>query len=182
MSEKNINNVEQIRDLIFGSQIKDFEARFNQINNNIQSIEKSINKVFNEAHLKLQRETDRSLEILEKKIENLSSSSLRERSKLKEIIDISDENFHEQLNNQKNEFDVKLKIIKENILDDNKKLSEDMSNMKLEIKDTLESALSALNEEKLSKNSMAQMLLDVAMKIQDTDINDMILKESKSDK
>ena len=30
MADKSVNNVDQIRDLIFGSQIKEFEERFNR--------------------------------------------------------------------------------------------------------------------------------------------------------
>jgi len=182
MSEKNANNVDQIRDLIFGSQIKDFEEKFNQLNNALKTMEEKITNAFSESHIKLQKETERSLEALEKKVDNLSTSTHKERVKLKELIDTTDEGLQDQLNNQKDEFATKLKIMKENTSDEHKKISESMNSIKAEIQNTLEVGLATLSDDKLSRDSMAQMLLDVAMKIQGTDMTAMLVEEKKTEK
>ena len=182
MSEKNANNVDQIRDLIFGNQIKDFEAKFSQLNHMLTAMEEKITKTLNESHTKLQKETERSLEVLEKKIDNLSSSTQRERIKLKELIDTTDENLHEQLKHQKDEFETKLRIMKENISDDTQKLSNTIETMRREIESTLDKGLDTLSDEKLSRDSMAQMLLDVAMKIQGTDMSAVLAQGSTAEK
>jgi len=182
MSEKNANNVDQIRDLIFGNQIKDFEAKFSQLNHMLTAMEEKITKTLSESHAKLQRETERSLEVLEKKIDNLSSSTQRERVKLKELINTTDENLHEQLKNQKDEFVTKLKIMKENVSDDSQKMSDSISAMQREIHTTLNKELSTLSDDKLSRDSMAQMLLDVAMKIQGTDVGSVLAQGTTAEK
>lgn len=182
MSEKNANNVEQIRDLIFGSQIKDFEEKFDQLNNTLQIVEEKITSVFNDSHNKLQKETERSLELLEKKIDNLSSTTQRERTKLKELIDTTDESIQEQLANQKDEFATKLKIIKENAADENQKMSDTINTMKKEIETSLDAGLNNLSDEKLSRDMMSQMLLDVAMKIQGTDVSAVLAQGAETEK
>lgn len=182
MSDNNANNVDQIRDLIFGNQIKDFEAQFHTLNETLKVMESRMSKAFNESHNKLQKETERSLEVLEKKIDNLAASTQRERTKLKELIDTTDENLHEQLTNQKDEFNTKLKIFKENVSDDSKKMAENMKAMQSEIQATLNKGLSGLSDDKLSRDSMAQMLLDVAMKIQGTDVNAVLAQGTKTEK
>ena len=182
MSEKNVNNVEQIRDLIFGSQIKDFEDKFKQVNHTLKILEDKITKTFNESHIKLQKETERSLEALEKKIDNLSTTTHKERVKLKELIDATDESLQDQLISQKDEFTAKLKIMKENTSDEHQKIAESVEAMKAEITETLQTKLENLSDDKLSRDSMAQMLLDVAMKIQGTDMSALLTEEKKSDK
>lgn len=182
MSDKNVNNVDQIRDLIFGNQIKDFEAQFNKLNDTLKVLESKMTKAFNESHTKLQKETERALEVLEKKVDNLSTSTQKERTKLKELIDSTDENLHEQMINQKDEFASKLKILKENIADDSKKMVENMTTMQQEIQATLDKGLAGLSDDKLSRDSMAQMLLDVAMKIQGTDMTAMLAQGTKTEK
>lgn len=182
MSDKNANNVDQIRDLIFGNQIKDFEAQFNTLNETLKMMEEKMTKAFSESQSKLQKETERSIEVLEKKIDNLSSSTQRERTKLKELIDTTDENLHEQLTNQKDEFNTKLKIFKENVADDSKKMTENIKAMQNEIQATLNKGLAGLSDEKLSRDSMAQMLLDVAMKIQGTDVGAVLAQGTKTEK
>ena len=182
MSEKNANNVEQIRDLIFGSQIKEFEERFSQLNTALHAAEDQITRTFNDAYAKLQKETERALEALEKKTDNIAASAQKERSKLKDLIDTTDETLHDQLNNQKDEFTTKLKIMKENTADENQKMVKEMQAMKHEIQATIEAGLSSLDEDKLSRDSMAQMLLDIAMKIQGTDMTTLLTKENPPEK
>ena len=88
----------------------------------------------------------------------------------------------EQLANQKDEFATKLKMMKENVADDNKKMADKMTAMQREIQTTLEKSLSSLSDDKLSRDSMAQMLLDVAMKIQGTDVNEVLAQGAKTEK
>ena len=182
MSDKNANNVDQIRDLIFGSQIKDFEAQFNKLNDTIKTVEEKMTKAFSESQTKLQKETERSLEVLEKKIDNLSSTTQKERAKLKELINTTDESLQEQLMNQQDEFTGKLKIMKENVADENKKISDNMAAMQKEIQATVEKGLGTLGDDKLSRDSMAQMFLDVAMKIQGSDLGAVLAEGAKTGK
>jgi len=160
----------------------DAKEKFNQVNNALQILENKITKTFSESQIKLQKETERSLEALEKKIDNLSRTTHKERTKLKELIDSTDESLQDQLSNQKDEFTVKLKIMKENTSDEHKKIAESIEAMKIELTETLQTKLTTLSDDKLSRDTMAQMLLDVAMKIQGTDMSTLITEDKKSDK
>ena len=182
MTEKNLNNVDQIRDLIFGNQIKDFEEKFTQLNNTLQITETKITKLLNESHSKLKKETDRSLEMLEKKIDNVSSTSNKGRINLKELIGTIDESLQGMFVDQKDEFDTKIKTIKENLSDDNQKMSNELNALNVEIKNILKEGLATLEESKLSRDSMAQMFLNVAMKIQGTDVSGILVEEKKAEK
>ena len=181
MSEKNANNVDQIRELIFGSQIKEFEEKFNKLEGTLQVLEEKISKTLQESYNKLQKETERSLEALEEKIDNLSMSTQKERSKLKELIDTTDETLQTQINNQKNEFLTKLKIMKENVDDESSKMNEKLVQMRTQIESSLSEGLRTLGDEKLSRDVMANMLLDVAMKIQGTDVSSLLTEESETE-
>lgn len=182
MADKNANSVDKIRDLIFGSQIKDFEAKFNQLNDTLYVIEDKMTKAFNTSHVKLEKETKHSLDLLANKIDDLSLTTQRDKTKLKELIDASDKSLQEQLAHQKDKFVTKLKIIKENVENDNNKIVDNMATMQSEIQATLEKKLSLLSDDKLSRDSMAEMLLDVAMKIQGTDVNTILEQGTKTEK
>jgi DNA anti-recombination protein RmuC len=179
MADKNMNNVDQIRDLIFGSQLKEFDERFEALSKTLHKAEEKMLQTFKEAHTKLQRETERALEALEQKIDNLSTATQKERNKLKELIDTTDETLQTQMNNQKNEFLTKLKIMKENMEDENEKMNKNLSQMRSQIEAALDKGLADLGEEKLSRDAMAGMLLEVAMKIQGTDVNTLLTQEQK---
>ncbi len=174
MAEKNMNNVDQIRELIFGSQLKEFEEKFNTLSKTLQSVEEKVLQTFRESHSKLEKETSRSLEALEQKIDNLAEATQKERAKLKELIDTTDDALQAQLKSQKEEFLTKLKIMKENVEDENQKMNDNLLTMKKQIEAALNEGLANLGEEKLSRDAMAGMLLDVAMKIQGSDVNSMV--------
>ena len=179
MAEKNMNNVDQIRELIFGPQMKEFEEKFDALGKTVKEVEKRILSSFHEAHNKLQKETERSLEALEQKVDNLATATQKERTKLKELIDTTDETLQTQIHNQKNEFLTKLKIMKENIEDENVKMNEKLREMKEALESSLNEGLTNLGNDKLSRDAMAGMLLDVAMKIQGTDVGSLLTEESK---
>lgn len=182
MAEENTNNVDQIRDLIFGNQIKDFEKQFNEHDNKLQMVEKKLLKEFTEVHAKLKKETERSLEVIEKKIDNLSHTSVKERLTLKELIDTIDKSIQDQLIVQKDEYSAKFEMIKMNASDENHKIIDDVNTFKTQIQTTLESSLLSLSEDKISRDSMAEMLLEIAMKIQNTDITTLDNESKGNDK
>jgi len=182
MSDKKVNNVDQIRDLIFGSQIKEFDEKFNQMNANIKSLHEEIKRNFQESHNKLQKETERAAEVLEKKIDNLSTTTQKERTKLKELIGTVEESLQDKMGLQKDEFDTKLKITKENISDEHQNISASIRATRDELNQLLQSGLSTLSDDKLSRESMSQMLLEVAMKIQGTDMSEILSEENEAEK
>lgn len=182
MSEKNANNVDQIRDLIFGSQIKDFEEKFEHLSASLKSTEEAIRRSFDDTQKKLEKETERALSALEKKIDNLSSTTHKERTKLKELISTTNETLQDTLHNQKDEFDMKLSMFKENIADENEKMTHNMKTIKEEIFNTLEAKIAPLSDAKLSRDAISQMLLDLAMKIQGTDVNTLLKQDDHTEK
>ena len=182
MSDKKVNNVDQIRDLIFGSQIKEFDEKFNQLDANIRSLHEEIKRNFQESHNKLQKETERAVEVLEKKIDNLSITTQKERTKLKELIGTAEESLQDKMGLQKDEFDTKLKITKENISDEHQNISASIRATRDELNQLLQNRLSALADDKLSKESMSQMFLEVAMKIQGTDMTEILSEDNEAEK
>jgi len=179
---ENANNVDQIRDLIFGSQIKEFEVRFKQLNSTLQQLEDRLTKAFEESHQKLYRDTQRQLEVLDKKIENLSATTQRDKNKLRELIDSTDETLQERIRAQKDEFDTRLRVAKESVDDDIVNLTQNMKETRQSIESLLEAGLAKLTDEKLSRDMMSQMLLDVAMKIKGTDIESVLTEDTESEK
>lgn len=174
MSKKNESNVDRIRDIIFGSQMRESEEKFSQVNSDLAHLEERLVALFDESHTKLQKETERSLEVLEQKIDNLASIAQKDKSKLKGMIDATEENLQERLTHQQEEFNTRLKIMKENAADEQQKITEAMNAMKADVDEALLKGLSTLSDETVSKDTMAQMLVDMAMKVQGTEIDELL--------
>jgi len=166
MSDKNLNTINEIKDIIFGNEKKDFEVQLMQLKDALKAIEDEIEKSFDASDMKLQKKSERAFSILETKISNISIFVENERIKLKELIDNLDINFQKELANQKEAFDAQLKMLKKQIAHDNEKMQESLNVMQHEIQLTFEKNLIELSNDKLSRDSIGQNFLDIVTKIQ----------------
>lgn len=160
------NDVDQIRELIFGSQMKDFEAKFSQLDSKVEQMKEQSAKAINESYIKLHREIERSMELLERKIDTVASTAQKEKGKLRELLDSTDEALQEQLGTQKDEFLNKLRVMKESVDDEHQQINQDLQLMREQIERNLEAGLQKLSDEKLSRDMISQALIDMAMKMQ----------------
>jgi len=165
------NDVDQIRELIFGSQMKDFEVKFTQLNAKVDQMKEDSAKAINESYMKLHKEIERSMEVVERKIDTVASTAQKEKTKLRELLDTTDEALQDQLSTQKDEFLSKLKIMKESVDDEHQQIDQDLQAMKQQIEKSLEVGLKKLSDEKLSRDVISQALIDMAMKMQSPNAN-----------
>ncbi|HHH37324.1 MAG TPA: hypothetical protein ENK77_01765 [Epsilonproteobacteria bacterium] len=82
------------------------------------------------------------------------------------MLENAEESLQDRLLLQKDEFDTKLRITKENIGDEHQKIAASLQSTREELNQILQEGLSALSKEKLSKESMAQILMGAALNIQ----------------
>jgi len=185
MSEDSIDtaeNVEQIRDIIFGSQIKSFEQKLTQLDNSLKLVENKLTKMMYDSHVKLQKDTERSFGVLEEMIETLSQTVQKERLHTKELINTRDINLQAQVTSHNELLTRKFNIIKDNVSEEKRRSDEKLRMMKDEIQRTVEAELSSLSQNKLSRASMSEMFLDVAMRLQDAKVSDILDKGIKTGK
>jgi len=179
---RNINNdVEQIRELILGPKIKEFEKRFEELEISLKEQENRLAKQFSELFDKLRRETKRTFETIDQRIDDLADVSRKDRLKLKEMINNSDENLQTQIRTLKNDFKAKLKINIENLEDEDRKIRKQLEEFQDRLEKIIQREIGLLDKEKVSRESMATMLLDLAVKLQGSDINDMMTTSQEQD-
>ena len=179
MSKKNTNNIDQIRDIIFGSEIKAFEKRFARLETAIEEINEKIEQRFDELDDAIAQEFKAVHKRVEKKIENLTHSTQKEQTKLKEQIATIDTDLHRQLKDQKEKFSAKLKAVKEAMAADKIEVTFRMKKMISETERVLQQDIKSLHEEQLSRKSMAQMLLTMAEELQNSD--DLTLSQKRKE-
>jgi formate dehydrogenase maturation protein FdhE len=168
------NNVEEIRDIIFGSQIKIFESKFEKLDIKLLSMEKELREYFKVEHRALKVEMERSFMLLQERLNGLDTSMQEERLREKEIINRRDIQVQKQFKIQNEAFIRKFNLMKEYI-EENKKAHQDkLERVESTMKEELERVLSTLSQEKVSRASMSEMFLDIAMRLQDSSMNEVL--------
>lgn len=175
-------NVEQIRNIIFGTKIGEFEESVSNLDTKINVLEENIKKYIVKSQLKIKTDNQRVFDMLESRMNILDETMQKDKIKMAELINTRDINIQSQLNRQSELFSAKFTMIKENFYDEKKILDERLDGMKEEISKILNNEISSLTQTKLSKSVMSEMFLDIAMRLQESNMSDMIKEGIKTEK
>jgi len=148
-NQKNLNetndpgNVDQIREILFGSQTR-------EVNNRFEKLESDIKRSFDELKLKIEQ----NQKDLKEELSEIKENALKQEKRLQHNIDLLNKELstkHEQLYKEQ--------------LDNKNHLAENMNLLKLELLEILELKLSEMNNIKLSRDDAADIMIEAAMKI-----------------
>ena len=167
VDEKAGGNVDQIRNILVGNQMRDYDRRF-------QRLEEALKKDI----VDLRQELKTQLEALEQhhrsEFRDLRDAQAREtRERLDALKELSEsfketsEQTHARIKALEADMDRRAAELRDQILDQSKALSEDVQARDDRISGELAQTASLLDHRKLDRNSLAQLLVEVAMRISD---------------
>lgn len=160
-------SVEKIRDILFGNQIKDFQNRFSKLEDRLVK-----------AHKDLREETHKRLEALElffkneqNAIKDLVISEVKqlesEDKKIQNDLNTTVSSLKKNLNRAEEKFLKLTSDLRQQILDQSKALSTDIQQNKEQTTENLRDTANGLEEAKIDRTTLAEYLIDMAMRISD---------------
>jgi len=174
------DSVDKIRDILFGNQMRDFEHKFRQLQDEIN---KELNDLKSDSKMRidaLESFVKSEFESLNKRLDSeqkLRTSELQENSdKLETRVKVLESKLQEQ-ENRNNEQSRELRQL---LLQQSKDILEKMSQKQLEDKEQLNRVKSDLNSEKVDRSVLSNLLTELALQI--TGAEHMDAKSSKQDK
>ena len=160
-------SIDKIRDIIFGHQMKDYEKRFLLLEERMQQ---QIEALRNETGTRLE-----AVEIfIKKEIDALSDRLKTEKSmrtqaareSSREIKDLS-KKISSDLGRLEDRQSKDARETRQQLLDLTKNLSQEISNKHSEGSKALELAVNELNEDKVARSTLSEILLEVAIRTSD---------------
>jgi len=165
-----LGNMEQIRELMFGPQIRKFEEELKKLTTNMNTIAKEFNQKIVTLEKKTAEEHSSSIQLLEQKIKTVSNALQDESIELKEQLVRQEKKANNALDDVQEVFESQLDVMK-------KENNQNRDELRDELKELEESILKLLNEQiedmqtaKVSKDNLSSMLFDLAIKVKDTTI------------
>ncbi|MCK9491472.1 MAG: hypothetical protein M0Q24_05230 [Sulfurimonas sp.] len=163
-----MGNVEHIKEILFGSQERELNLRFERLEREMKSMHEELSKRLDQNQRDLNSRINHEFETLSTKIksiiikqqdelEDVRDSASKQEKRIQNSLDIISEEF-----NTKNE---QLRSIQQ---DNKDSLGLDIKNIKDELFFTLQERLSDLDEDKLDKADIANILIEAAMRIKGT--------------
>lgn len=189
-----LGNVEQIRDLLFGEKIRTYDRNFEQLESEVRLCKSRLDVLENDLQ-EWQKETDNRLqqlqislgaeirttaENLEKKLK-FSQISLEEKNrKLEQELVFSSKLHTENNNNVARNLQVETKQLKERLDTVKDQLENQDKLLKEQIFAELDKKIAELQEGKMSRKDLAEMLFDLCFRIKDNKDSVPALQESEN--
>jgi len=174
MSTNQLGNMEQIRELMFGPQIRMFEEELNKMNNTLQTIDEKLSDKINKLEVKLISEHEASTTIIEQKIKTLSTTMQEGSIDTKEQLVKYEKKINQSLEDVQEVFEAQLSLLKNEHAQSKIANSNELESLKSSISTLLNEQIENMKNIKVSKDDLSAMLLDFAMKINDSSIEDSL--------
>ena len=169
-----LGNVDQIREILFGSQSRELQEKFNKLESSIKTIHEEMRKKMEQAQIDFHAKIESEMEAISRKIKNITTqqqdefadvrdSALKQEKRLQNALEIVEEELNakrEQLQKQQSE--------------NNATLRSQMDMLKDEMLSILDEKISALGVNKLSRDDAAEIMMQAAMAMKGTQIDQQL--------
>ncbi|WP_019498427.1 hypothetical protein [Pseudanabaena sp. PCC 6802] len=168
MYEK-LGNIDQIRDIIFGAQLREYNGRFEKIESDLLSMHQELLDRINEVRMNYSTELRVAVEALDKKLKTLQTSTDEERQDLRAQIERTHRKSTASFDKLNSDLEVATTSIRDDLTETKAKMQEDMRGLRTYIQEELDRRLSAIGNMKISRDDMAEILFELGMRLKGTE-------------
>lgn len=169
-----LGNVDQIREILFGSQSRELKEKFDKLESSIKTIHEEMRKKMEQAQNDFNSKIESEVEAISRKIKNMTTqqqdefadvrdSALKQEKRLQNTLDIVEEELNakrEQLQKQQAENTITLRS--------------QMDTLQDELLSALDVKVSELGLAKLSRDDAADIMMEAAMAMKGTQLNEQL--------
>lgn len=164
-----LGNIDQIRDIIFGPQLREYNSRLDKIESNLSLMEQEMRDRIEQVKNACLTEVRASVDSLEQKIKTSNLNYQNENADLRQLIDRINKKFSSSIESLDQTIDSQTTSIWNNLSETKEKLQEDTRNLRVQIFDELERRFSTLSGAKVSRDDMAEILFELGLRIKGTE-------------
>ena len=182
-SMKEINqtgNVDQIREILFGSQERDLTEKFEKFQLETQVIQKEILSKIEQNQKDLNDKLTNEMKVLSKKIKNISVQQQDELADIRKNEIKQEKRIQNSIDILNDEFQTKNDQLYKSQIKYRDSLKKDINSLRNELSTVIESKLKNIKKSKVSKGDVAQMMIEMAINIQGTKKTNKKIKKVKN--
>lgn len=162
-------NIEQIRDIIFGSNIREFNNRFEKMESDISRLQQELHDYAQQLKSVFSTEIRATHEAFDKKFKSLSTESKEAATELRQQLDRINRKFSNSIESLDQSLDTQTNLIRDEFNQTRDRLQEDFRNLKTQVFEQLDQRLSMMGNAKVSKHDLAEILFEMGMKLKGTE-------------
>ncbi|WP_341530740.1 hypothetical protein WKK05_16605 [Nostoc sp. UHCC 0302] len=164
-----LGNIDQIRDIIIGAQLREYENRFSKVESDLSLLQQEMRSHLEQLKTNFTAELKGMAEVLEKKLKLLSLNTQEETADLGQQVDRLNRKFSISVQSLDEALDSQTTSIREELSQNKAQLQDDMTALRDLILEELDRRFSQLRETKVSKDDIAETFFALGMRLKETE-------------
>ncbi|MBW4676280.1 MAG: hypothetical protein KME52_20370 [Desmonostoc geniculatum HA4340-LM1] len=164
-----LGNIDQIRDIIFGTQLRDYENRFSKLESDISLLQQQTRSHVEQLKSNFSAELKAGFETVEKKLKSLNITTQEETLDLRQQVDRLNKKFSSSVQSLDDALDSQTTSIRDEIFQTKAQLQDDVTALRDLILEEIDRRFSQLTNTKVSKDDMAETLFALGMRLKETE-------------
>ncbi|MEZ2233188.1 hypothetical protein [Microcoleus sp.] len=164
-----LGNIDQIRDIIFGAQLREYDNRFDKIDSELSMMQQDMQARIEQVKTVLSGEMRAAVDSFEKKIKSITLNTQEESADLRQQIDRVNRKFSSSIEALDEAIDNQTTSIRDEVSQTRERLSEETRTLKTQVFEELDRRFSMLREVKVSRDDMAEILFELGMRLKGTE-------------
>ena len=169
-----LGNVDQIREILFGAQSRDVKRQFEKLENSIKTMQEETRKKLEQQQNDTNAKLNNEVETLSRKIKNMLTQQQEEFSDVKDNALKQEKRMQNALDIVNDELSTKHDRLQQDLEESKNTLRFEIELLKEELFEVLEDRVTQLGEIKLSRDDAADIMMEAAMQIKGTKINQQL--------
>lgn len=163
-----VGNIDQIRDIIFGAQLREFNQRFDKLETNALKLHEEARKAIEEVRNTLAAELRGTVELLERKFQTHVSNAEVAASAARQKIEATESKVDEALRSLAAETGAARKAVQDEVTQAREALSAELQAMKSQLVEAVNARVAELLATKVSRSEIAELLLEMGGRLKQT--------------
>lgn len=165
-----LGNIDQIRDILFGSQQREFDHRFAQIESELALLSRDFQDRIEEVKASFDDRFRQIHESVDKRFKQNATTTQEELAELRQQNDRLNRRFDTNLSDLDRTFEERVADLNGRLTETRNKLAEDVRTLRSQIFEELDSRFATLQSGKVARADMAEILFELAMRLKGEEV------------
>ncbi|MGB6169043.1 MAG: hypothetical protein WBF52_15775 [Geitlerinemataceae cyanobacterium] len=176
-----LGNIDQIRDILFGSQLREYDTRLEQVESTVSVLQQEIRDRTDDLKQSLFKEIQAVVEALEKKIKSMTLKDNEEKVDIRQQLDRLSKRLSANVTTLDETIDKQTSALRDDMTASREKLQGDVLDLRNQIFDELDKRIANLTKSKMARDDMAEILFEVGLRLKGSEFVPELKEAADSD-
>jgi DNA anti-recombination protein RmuC len=164
-----LGNIDQIRDILFGTQLREYSTRLEEVEKNLSLLHQEIRDRSDEVKQSLSKDIQSLGESLDKKFKSLALKDDEEKVDIRQQLDRLSKRLSSNVTTLDETIDKQTTALRDQLLSNHDELQSEIKILRNQIFEELDKRIAGLNQTKIARDDMAAILFEVGFRLKGTE-------------